>query len=440
MVILLDLDGTLTNTAHEKFKPYKDGLRDFNVKEIPVFSGAVEFVKKLETHNHFVFIVSDSHPKYVKKIASEIFGFSCDDDSFNQVIWLADKPNIERTYNQLSVFAKKLAPHCPVIHFKSDKDFFLMIGDSWLDIELGRRLNIRTVLTQFYRATSVEERDGIGQDWKPIKMGPTYYVNNFNELEDVIENPNENLLALESVFQNCNSTKAVHFKYQKHSNGFMAFRCLARQNNGECDNYARGDMYYQIDNPNRGQEFLNRLSRSAENYINHILSFKQYQWDCLTYLTDKSTTTPPNKMKEIFDLIRVDVPKIRMFKWSDKVDGNLRNKPDYNARRDFLNKNLFLDNKIDIKDKSIIILDDQFTTSATAYYVSNKLKEGGAKNILFIALFYLILTVKSGKSCPRCQKQLVVKIRRSDGNRFYSCLSPQFGGQGCGYTENINDE
>ena len=64
-----------------------------------------------------------------------------------------------------------------------------MIGDSWLDIELGRRLNIATVLTQFYKATSIEERDGIGQDWKPIKMGATYYAETFDDIRLIIENP-----------------------------------------------------------------------------------------------------------------------------------------------------------------------------------------------------------------------------------------------------------
>ena len=47
MVILLDLDGTLTDTAHEKFKPLKDGIKDFAISEIPIFAGAVEFVNAL---------------------------------------------------------------------------------------------------------------------------------------------------------------------------------------------------------------------------------------------------------------------------------------------------------------------------------------------------------------------------------------------------------
>lgn len=39
MVIFVDLDGTLTHTADVKYKEYKDGLRDFNPTQIPLFHG-----------------------------------------------------------------------------------------------------------------------------------------------------------------------------------------------------------------------------------------------------------------------------------------------------------------------------------------------------------------------------------------------------------------
>ena len=77
----------------------------------------------------------------------------------------------------------------PLAKAFQNKDQYIMIGDSWLDIELGRRLNIRTVLTNFYKASEIEERDGIGQECKPIKAGPTYYAKSFDELSDIIENP-----------------------------------------------------------------------------------------------------------------------------------------------------------------------------------------------------------------------------------------------------------
>ena len=429
MIILIDLDGTLTNTAHPQFKEMKDGLVNTVLSSIPLINGSEEFIEYQKKIGNAPIIVSDSHPNYVNKIASEVFNI--------EAISLADKPNPQKT---LSFINKSLS----LKELFNNRDNFLMIGDSWLDIELGRRLNIKTVLAKFYISTSIEERDGIGQDWKPIKMGPTYYANNFSDLNRIITNPIDNLLALESVFQGGNSTNAVNFKFHKYPNGFMAFRCLARQNDGECDRYARADKYYQIDNPGRSSNFLKKLSKSAENYINHVLSFDKFKWDYFSFVSDKSTTTPKNKMKEIFELVSVDIPKIQMFTWNDIVDGKLRNRPDYKSRRDFISKNLHLDKSIDVKNKSIIILDDQFTSSATAYEISTQLRENGAKNILFIALFYLILPVES-KSCPNlvsdnvCGHPLKIRIRKSDGHKFYSCVPPKFGGQGCGYTETIKE-
>jgi phosphoglycolate phosphatase-like HAD superfamily hydrolase len=446
MIILLDLDGTLTDTAHEKFKPYKDGLSDFEISEIPVFPYAIEFVEGLKK-SHFVIIVSDSHPKYVNKIASEIFGLEISNskiginkseiiDNLSQVVYLADKPNIEKTYNHLSHYAQQLDPHCPMIHLKEDKDKFLMIGDSWLDIELGRRLNIRTVLTSFYKATSIEERDGIGQEWKPIKMGPTYYAKSFEEIKQIIENPNKNLLALEAVFQGETSENMVRFLTRHNNGNFIAFRCLARQEDGECDRFARADKYYQIDNPERTTEFISQLAQSVTNYLNRIAKFPQYHWDYITYVSDKKTTKPPNKMKEIFELVETSLEKIKLFEWSNDVKGNLRNQPNYQLRRDFISANLKIIQSINLVDKNIIVIDDQFTSSATANEISQQLRNKGVKNILFVSLFYLILPIES-KICPKCGKALKIKINKKNGNKFYSCLPPNFGGQGCGFIENI---
>lgn len=267
-------------------------------------------------------------------------------------------------------------------------------------------------------------------------MGPTYYAKTFDDLNDIIENPLANLLAIESIYQGHNSSKAVAFKFQRDNSGFSAFRCLGRQNDGECDKYARADVYYQIDNPNRSHDLLLKLCKGTENYLNYVLSFKKYKWDYFTYLSDKTTTKPPNKMQEIFNLINIKAEKVKIFEWKQDVDGSLRHRPDYKSRRKFISQNIYIKNEIDVNDKNIIILDDQFTSSATAFEVSSQLKKNGAKNILFVALFYLILPIES-KNCPICNKPLKIKIRKLDGNKFYSCLPPRFGGDGCGYTENI---
>jgi hypothetical protein len=138
-------------------------------------------------------------------------------------------------------------------------------------------------------------------------------------------------------------------------------------------------------------------------------------------------------MKEIFDLVNSSIPKIKLFEWSNDVEGSLRNRPDYASRRAFINKYLFTLEGIDLKHKSIIVIDDQFTSSATAYEIATQLKNKGAKNILFIALFYLILPIHS-KTCPRCNNNMKISIRREDGVKFYSCNTRS----GCGLSERIN--
>lgn len=72
-ILLIDLDGTLTDTAHDKFKPYKDGLKGINLAEVPLIFGAKEFIQDIQKKGYEAIIVSDSHPNYVKEIAEQIF-------------------------------------------------------------------------------------------------------------------------------------------------------------------------------------------------------------------------------------------------------------------------------------------------------------------------------------------------------------------------------
>ena len=75
MIIFLDLDGTLTHTAHSFFKEMKDGIVHTDVELIRkyVFPGALDFIKAQLQLGHKLYIISDSHPKYVKVIAEQIF-------------------------------------------------------------------------------------------------------------------------------------------------------------------------------------------------------------------------------------------------------------------------------------------------------------------------------------------------------------------------------
>lgn len=58
MLILLDLDGTLINTVHPGWKPYKDGQLEYYVDEIPVIAGAKEFVSSRKEKGDSLVIVS----------------------------------------------------------------------------------------------------------------------------------------------------------------------------------------------------------------------------------------------------------------------------------------------------------------------------------------------------------------------------------------------
>jgi phosphoglycolate phosphatase-like HAD superfamily hydrolase len=420
MVVLLDLDGTLTNTAHSSFKPFKDGISETNPFSIPVLNGAIEFVNNLKKSGHTPIILSDSHPQYVSPIAKQIFNVPA--------LSLCDKPNSKKTVTYLQQLGYNL----------QSKDDFIVIGDTWLDIELGRSLNFRTILTQLYIANEVDERDGIGKTWSQLKSGPTYVVKQYSQILEILRNPLSYLLAAEAIFQNTRSVYSIKLNDLKTNDHITLFRSLGRQDVGECDRYGIAVYYTEFQREGRSNGTLLNLARAIQNFLTHVVnSAPQFKWDYITYVSDKSTTTPANKMRDFFELIQTNIPKLKMLEWVNDVDGSIRNRENYKARRDFIGQNLRVIQNQNLTGKSVIVIDDQFTSGGTAYEVTSMLRRHGAKNILFLTLFFMISAVSSNRNCSRCGKPMQLKIRKSDGNKFFSCTPPQYRGNGCGHIENI---
>lgn len=441
MLILIDLDGTILNSIHPTWKPFKDGQDNYRIDKyldtLPFFPGAKEFIQIQKQKGNSVLIVSDSHPRYVKPICNYI---DCD------CVSLADKPNKAKLSSYLDSH-----PNYKEMIANGDCVF---IGDTALDIELGRKIGIPTIWLLSYNITDEikNNKDKVGDKMAALKMGPTYAVKSFEEIHQILNDPIDNLYTIESSFAGGKSLRAIKYAHNRFRDGsYAALRCLARQESGMCDKYAKADQYYLISNPNRPIELITNLARSVSSYLKQA-ALSDQSWDYITYLTDKPTTIPRNKMKELFDMIETAIPKIELLKWSDTVEGSLRNRDLYEERKKFLEKYLYVDaaeiekigllpqnsnDKLNINGKNIVIIDDQLTTAATAWYVIHQLKAKGAKNILFIALFQMALPVESDILCPQCGKPMQIKIRRSDGCKFYSCTPPQFRGEGCGYTMNI---
>ena len=419
MLVFIDLDGTLVNTTHPSWRPYRDGQAIIAPDKVPPFTGAREFISYCYQKGIHLVLVSDSHPKYVEPIR-QYLGL--------QGICLADKPNTSRLNDYIAI--------SPILQQElRNPDGCFFVGDTKLDIEIGRKYDIRTILLTQYSVLEddVDKASGVGDVLGNMKMGPTYCAKSFDEVKAILEAPDDHLLALEAKLVGHESNRVIRFKDMWYANGdWSGVFCLARQEEGKCDRFARSDQYRQIANPNRTEDFLGLLAGTMSTYIRFFQSTCPFPWHYLTYLSDKSTTLPPEKMKQIFDRVESDIPKAKLLYWLEMGQGSLRNQIDYSNRQKFLIEYLRIDESVNLHGKNVIVFDDQLTTGATAYFVIKSLKQRGAANILFIAFFQMILDVSDGMLCPLCGHPMRIKRRKKDGKRFYSCVPSEYGGDGCG--------
>ena len=427
MLLLIDLDGTLIYTINPEWKSLKDGACSIEsyLDNLPFFPGAKEFIKKRQDMGDSIVVVSDSHFKYVEPICKRLNV---------EYLALADKPNDIKTLNYL-----RNTNYYPML--KQGKAMF--IGDTELDIELARRLEIPSIwLYQYVVSDSEKEkldiRDCIGKERSVKKLGPTYEAKSFDEVEQILQDPVSSLYMLEAIFQGKESGNVINnttATYQDRSEAKIV--CLGRQQEGLCDSFAIAHQYQLLSSPDRTPEFLDKLSGCVSAYLAQQVKAGQ-EWHYFTYLSDKATTQPANKMKEIFDRVETDIPKIQLLRWKEGVTHSLRNENLYGDRKRYLEKFLELGcPELNLRGKNVIVLDDQITTSATAWHVIRCLRERGAYNVLFVGLFQMVLRVNTNFACPRCGKPMSVKLRRKDGGKFLSCTPPEYRGNGCGYAMNL---
>jgi FMN phosphatase YigB (HAD superfamily) len=422
MHVLLDLDGTLVDTNASKFDDIKCGRdRNFDLSDIPIASGAHDFVTEIKRRGHSVTIVSDSHAAYVGPVSDRVF----------ETPWfaLADKPNTPKLRAFLqSRFGFPL---------RSLPEEYLFVGDTKLDTQLARGLSLPSALL-FRGVDDAPNHPYNNKDaaWaQRYKWGATYNCRSFENLLNVIEYPAKQRLALEDPI----GTAFARFYTGKNLNdGYTLVRGLGRQQQGACDAYGAIHRYNRFGSEDRDENFLLGIAQDVSRYLRtEVFTRKHIRWDMITCVADKAATKPPRKMAELLHALDVGLSKEELFNWSLDVKGSIRQEKKRADRIAFIKKFVRLDSRADLTDKNVIVIDDQYTTGATAMSHVDLLLDAGVRNVLFLALFYLADEVPTEKTCPNCGKPMSIKYNKRDGSTFYSCVPPTYNGNGCGERVNI---
>ncbi len=432
MHILLDLDGTLVDTNADRYNDIKCGRdRSFSLGDIPIIAGAREFVEDVKNRGHSVTIVSDSHGAYVGPVSEKIFGTPC--------LALADKPNTAKLGAYLeSIFG---------FPSRTVAEEFLFVGDTRLDIQLARGLELPSAF--LFRGTDGDPYDSYhSKPYDPYHSestncalrcmeGATYNCLSFGKLLSIIEEPAKSRLVLEDRI---GTAAARIFIGQNINGGFTLIRGLGRQQQGPCDAYGAIGRYNEFGNEDRTEAFLAGVAHDVRRYLHdEVMANDVIRWDMITCVADKATTKPPRKNAKLLQALDLDLPTEELFVWSADVTGSTSQMKKRADRIGFIKRFVRLESEADLKGKNVIVIDDQYTTGATAMLHVEMLIEEGVQNILFVALFYLANDVPVKKICPQCGKRVRIKYRKRDGGPFYSCVPPKYNGTGCGWMGDISN-
>lgn len=283
--LLIDLDGTLTDTTSDKFTGLRDNRNyQFNSQDIPLMEGALDFVQHVKTLGHSVAIISDSQPNYVERMAREIFDVPC--------VSLAYKPKTK-------VISPFLLENFGFPNTAKAEDF-LFIGDTKLDIYMARNLKIPSVCLDFsYGDISNRSKFYQARSLK-INLGATYYCKNYQDILEVLENPAAHRYVLEDK---AGRQVAKFLSEPNRNSGYTMFRALARQQKGGfCDKFGAVKRYNDFQSETRSANFVSEIAEDVSRYLSNTACAHpdKFSWDYITCVPDKKTTTPPKKWKSFY--------------------------------------------------------------------------------------------------------------------------------------------
>ena len=199
-----------------------------------------------------------------------------------------------------------------------------------------------------------------------------------------------------------------------------------------------GGRYYPVENTYFIDDPLSKVVREFKrNYVNYVDDFydsavawinTQEKIDILTYVPKK----PKKEQNNVYD-------RFAPLKMKKCAENNLNLQcilkciKDYSqkgsssiARRENVRDAYKLIESYDVTDKTIVILDDVYSTGATIDEIARVLYENHAKKVIAVLLSVnqLINSVSipfQQIRCPVCGQEMIIKFNHKTGDMFYGC-------------------